>query len=167
MFQPRTVTDRSLVFIANVTSYLSPSHRLNCFLDHSLPVSVSRLPSHPPPLDCAAPLFAPNSPPSSGLGLPVHLEIFHSRWPPPPIPALAVLPPLTCSPGPCRPLQPCAASPFLQLFPTSGRPPFAALDVDNVPVNPYEFALLGSILHLPFLKPLLPSAVVDLRPGTF
>ena len=90
----------------------------------------------------------------------------HYRRPPLPVSALAVLPPSTCSPGPCRPLQPRVASPFLPPLPTSGCLPFAALDVESsTTVNPCGFALLGSVLLPTFPEPPPPPASLGLRPG--
>ena len=73
MFQPWSGTDPSLGSVANVTSYLYPSHCFNCFLDLYPSPSVYRLPPHPPPLYWAAPLFAPISSPSYDLGTPVYM----------------------------------------------------------------------------------------------
>ena len=141
-------------------SYLSLSHRSNCFLDH---------PCHPP-----CPNFLPICHPLIELHRSLHpiLPPFlvldrlstctnvHSCRPPLPFPTLAVLPPSTCSPGPCRPLQPHATSPFRPILSPSGRPHFA-----SVPVNPCGLALIGSFCPPPLLEPLFPPSGLDLRPG--
>ena len=57
------------------------------------------------------------------------------RRPPTPVSALVALPPLTCSPSPCWPLQPHTASPFLPRRSLSGRPPFANLGVIQAPLS--------------------------------
>ena len=135
LFQPWSGPAPSLGSAANVTSYLS------------LP-TVSTIfwifPCHPP---------CPYSPPSATLilirtalsvpyshpSLPVFYHLF--TWtsiqflrPPLPVPALAVMPPSTCSPGTSRPPQPRATSLFLPSLPPSVRPPFSTL---NATINPY------------------------------
>ena len=125
MLQLLSVTAPSLGSVANVTSYLSLPHHFNCFMDLSLSPSVSLLTPHRPPLDLEAPLLLhPRFAPLPFLSQLSNWTIVHSRQPPPTVPALAVFPPLTCSPGPCWPLQPHAASPFLTPLPLSSRPLF-------------------------------------------
>ena len=92
-------------------------------------------------------------------------KIVHSQRPTLLVPVLAVLPSSTCSPGPCRLLQPRTVRPFLMPLPLSGRPPFSALDVASIPVNPCGLALIGYTLSPQLLETLLPPAGLDLRPG--
>ena len=83
----------------------------------------------------------------SGLGLPVHTSVYSCR-PPPPVPALSVLPPLTFSPGPSWPMQPCAASTFLPPYPLSGyplSPPLTSLSTLSTPVS-NSFQVLSIII---------------------
>ena len=90
----------------------------------------------------------------------------HYRRPPPPVSEIAALPPSTCSPGLCWPLEPHAARLFLPPCPTSGRPPFAALGKIQAPLStPVVLPFLVSVLLPPFLEPLLPPVGLDLRPG--
>ena len=165
MFQPLSGTGPSLGFITNVTSYLSPPHHFNCFMDLSLSPSVSLLPNHPPPLDLDSPLFFHLLlPPLPVLDFLSTWTSVHSHRPPLPVPSLAVLPPLTYYPGSCRPLRPRAVSLFLIPLPLSSRPLFAALNISSIPVDPCGCYLLGSVLLHPVLEPLLSPAGLDLHP---
>ena len=109
--------------------------------------------------------FHPIIPPLPVLDLLSTWTSIHSRRLTMPVPVIAVLPPSTCYPCPCRPLHPRTAIPFLTPLPLSGCPPITALDVASVPVNPCGFALLGYFLPPPFLEPLLPPGGLDLQPG--
>ena len=116
MFQPRSGTANSLYSVANIMSYISPSHRSTVFWILSL---------HPP---CPDP--PPIRHPLTELNRSLH-PIFHSRsgirppgqtsfhycWPPPP-----VLQSLSCRliSAPQVPVAPCSFAPqshFCRLFP--------------------------------------------------
>ena len=79
-------------------------------------------------LSCTA-LFYSIIPPLTVLDCLSPWKRVHSRRPPPPVSEITVLPPLTGSPGPCRPLQPRAVIPFLLPLSPSGHLPFVALDM--------------------------------------
>ena len=128
MLQPLSGTAPSLGSVTNVMSYLFPYYRSNCFMD---------LPCHP-----SFPYSLPIRHPKTELHRSFHpilppLPVFDrlstctrvlSRRTPPPVSVIAVLPPSTCYPGPCWPLQRSAVSPFLPPLTPSDIPPFAALD---------------------------------------
>ena len=82
-------------------------------------------------------------------------------------PAIAVLPLSTYSPGPCWPLQPCAASSFLPPRPPSGCLHFDDLNIANSPVNPCGLYFRVYVLPLPFPKPLTPLPASTYGPGPF
>ena len=126
MFQPRSGTDTILDSVDIVTSYLkTPFHRSTVLWIFTFQPMCTNPPSHPPPWDWSAPLFAPDFPPSFRS-----CTAWTNNHPLPPDstgrPALTVLPPSTCSPVSCCPLQPRAASPFLTPCPPSGHPPLMA-----------------------------------------
>ena len=142
MFQPRAGTALRLFSVANVTSYLSLSQCLIYFLDLSMLPSVYLIPSVHHPYTELHHSLHPIIPPLLLLYCLSTWKSVHSHWPPLPVPAVAALLPLTYYPGPCRPLHPRAASPFLPPLLSSVRPPLSALDVTNVPFNPCGFSLL-------------------------
>ena len=83
------------------------------------------------------------------------------------LPALAVLLLSTCSPGPCRPLQPRATSPFIPYLTLSSCPPFADLGVIQAPLSTpvgYLFWFTSFIHHLSNPSP--PSGL-DRGPSPF
>ena len=153
MFQPWSVNDTSLGSVTNVNvlSYnpVPPSTIFWIFPLHP-PCTDSH--SNQTPWYWAAPLFCTQF---STL-VPVWDRLTKQAYIPPAstvCPTLAVLPPSTCYPGPCHPLNPRATSPFLLSCPLSGRPPFSDLDIASAPVNPCGLSLLGYILLLSVLKP--------------
>ena len=111
-------------------------------------------------------LLAPDYPPFSGLGYSVHIYRRPLLRASTSYPAVAVLPPPTCYPGPSWPLQPRVASLFLPPLPPSVIPPLSTLDISSAPDDPCR----GSLLRYKFLchvleSPPPPPARLDLRPG--
>ena len=167
MFQTHSGTAPCIGSVANITSFLSPSHRFNCFMYPHPSPSISWLPSHPPPFDWAALIFAPDYHPSSVIGPPVHLD----KRPLPPastacpcahcLASINMLPRSLSSPAALLlDLVSSASSPVRW-------PPFSALDVDNSPFNTCGFALLVFVLPSLFLKPPIPPDGLNLQPGPY
>ena len=149
--------------VVNVTYCLSPSHCFRCFLYHPchLPWPDS-LPICPPLTELHRSLH-PIISPLTVLDRLSTWTSAHSWSPPLPIPPFTVLPYstflgslLTPASLQCEPVS-AATPPFC-------RPPFSALGVSSVPVNPCDFSLLGSVLPPPSLKPLSPLVALDLWP---
>ena len=138
MFQPGSGTALSLGSIANVVSLLYlPDHQFFFWIFTFHPPCSDLPPILHPHIERHCSFSSLLPPFYSGLGLPVHTSVYSCR-PPPPVPAIAVLPPLTYSPGTSRPMHPCSASPFLLPCPLSGfplSPPLTSLAPLSTPVS--------------------------------
>ena len=140
--------------------YLYPSPPFNFLVDLFLSPSVSLLsPICHPSTEMHSYFSTQFSSFYSGIGSPVHLD----RRPLPTAsttrPVISILPTLTCSPGPSRPLHPRATRLFFRLFPSllaPLSPPLTSLVSLTTPVSATFYLLPSSASSLNHPPPFWP-----------